>query len=63
MSDRVYFMLPEGTSVYTNAAGCPVIEVNGYTQTAVLNQCDGNGCRPYIIDSERRREYLEVVEL
>jgi hypothetical protein len=23
----------------------------------------GNGCRPYIIDSDRRRAYLEVVEL
>lgn len=62
-SDRVYLVLPEGASVYANAAGCPVIDFNGFTQADVINQYDGNGCRPYIIDSDRRRAYLEVVEL
>ena len=29
----------------------------------VINQYDGSGCRPYIIDNDRRRAYMEVVEL
>lgn len=62
-SDRVYLMLPEGASVYADDAGCPVIDYDGFKQSDVINQYDGNGCRPYIIDSDRRRAYLEVVEL
>lgn len=62
-SDRVYFVLPEGASVYADDAGCPVIDYDGFKQGDVINQYDGNGCRPYIIDSDRRRAYLEVVEL
>ncbi len=62
-SDRVYLMLPEGASVYADSVGCPVIDYDGFKQDDVINQYDGNGCRPYIIDSDRRRTYLEVVEL
>lgn len=62
-SDRVYLMLPEDASVYADDAGCPVIDYDGFKQGDVINQYDGNGCRPYIIDSDRRRAYLEVVEL
>lgn len=61
-SDRVYLMLPEGASVYADDAGCPVIDYDGFKQGDVINQYDGNGCRPYIIDNDRRRAYLEVVE-
>ena len=63
MSDRVYFVLPEGASVYADSVGCPVIDYDDFKQDDVINQYDGNGCRPYIIDSDRRRAYLEVVEL
>lgn len=63
MSDRVYFVLPEGASVYADSVGCPVIDYDDFKQDDVINQYDGNGCRPYIIDSDRRRTYLEVVEL
>lgn len=63
MSDRVYFVLPEGASVYADGVGCPVIDYDDFKQDDVINQYDGNGCRPYIIDSDRRRTYLEVVEL
>lgn len=56
-------MLPEGASVYADDAGCPVIDYDGFKQGDVINQYDDNGCRPYIIDSNRRRAYLEVVEL
>jgi hypothetical protein len=63
MSDRVYFVLPEGASVYADSVGCPVIDYDNFKQDDVINQYDGNGCRPYIIDSDRRRTYLEVVEL
>ena len=62
-SDRVYLMLPKGASVCSNAAGCPVIEYGDFKQLDVLNQYDAQGCRPYIIDNDRRRAYLEVVEL
>lgn len=62
-SDRVYMMLPEGASVYADDAGCPVIDYDGFKQADVINQYDGSGCRPYIIDNDRRRAYLEVVEL
>ena len=62
-SDRVYLMLPEGASVYADDAGCPVIDYDGFKQADVINQYDGSGCRPYIIDNDRRRAYLEVVEL
>lgn len=62
-SDRVYFVLPEGASVYADSVGCPVIDYDDFKQDDVINQYDGNGCRPYIIDSDRRRAYLEVVEL
>lgn len=55
--------IPEGASVYVDDAGCPVIDYDGFKQGDVINQYDGNGCRPYIIDSDRRRAYLEVVEL
>lgn len=63
MSDRVYFVLPEGASVYADSVGCPVIDYDDFKQDDIINQYDGNGCRPYIIDSDRRRAYLEVVEL
>ena len=62
-SDRVYFMLPEGASVFSNAAGLPVIEYDGFTQDDVLNQRDAQGCRAYIEGSEQQRAYLDVVEL
>ena len=62
-SDRVYFMLPEGASVYSNAAGFPVIDYDGFTQYDVLNQRDAQGCRPYIEGSDQQRAYLDVVEL
>lgn len=62
-SDRVYMMLPEGASVYADDAGCPVIDFDGFKQADVINQYDAQGCRPYIIDNDRRRAYLEVVEL
>lgn len=62
-SDRVYFMLPEGASVFSNAAGLPVIEYAGFTQDEVLNQRDAQGCRAYIEGSDQQRVYLEVVEL
>ncbi|WP_304106939.1 hypothetical protein [Phascolarctobacterium succinatutens] len=63
MSDRVYFVLPEGASVCSTAPGTLVIDYAGLYQFDVINQYDGNGCRPYIIDNDRRRTYLEVVEL
>lgn len=63
MSDRVYFVLPEGASVYADSVGCPVIDYDGFKQADVINQYDDIGCRPYIIDNDRRRAYLEVVEL
>lgn len=63
MSDRVYFVLPEGASVYADDVGCPVIDYDDFKQADVINQYDGSGCRPYIIDNDRRRAYLEVVEL
>lgn len=63
MSDRVYFMLPAGASVYADSVGCPVIDYDGFKQDDVINQYDAQGCRPYIIDSDRRRAYLEAVEL
>lgn len=62
-SDRVYMMLPEGASVYADDVGCPVIDYDDFKQADVINQYDGSGCRPYIIDNDRRRAYLEVVEL
>lgn len=62
-SDRVYMMLPEGASVYADDAGCPVIDYDGFKQADVINQYDAQGCRPYIIANDRRRAYLEVVEL
>lgn len=62
-SDRVYMMLPEGASVYADDAGCTVIDFDGFKQADVINQYDAQGCRPYIIDNDRRRAYLEVVEL
>lgn len=62
-SDRVYMMLPEGASVYADDAGCPVIDFDGFKQADVINQYDAQGCRPYIIGNDRRRAYLEVVEL
>ena len=62
-SDRVYFMLPKGASVYSNAAGFPVIDYDGFTQYDVLNQRDAQGCRPYIEGSDQQRAYLDVVEL
>lgn len=62
-SDRVYFMLPEGASVFSNAAGLPVIEYASFTQDEVLNQRDAQGCRPYIEGSDQQRAYLNVIEL
>lgn len=62
-SDRVYFNLPEGASVYSNAAGLPVIEYAGFTQDEILNQRDAQGCRAYIEGSDLQRAYLEIVEL
>lgn len=62
-SDRVYLMLPEGASVYADSVGCPVIDYDGFKQDDVINQYGAQGCRPYIIDNDRRRAYLEVVEL
>lgn len=58
----VYLMLPEGASVCSNAIGTPCIDYMGFYQFGVLNQYDAQGCRPYIIDNDRRRAYLEVVE-
>lgn len=62
-SDRVYFNLPEGASVYRNAAGLPVIDWDGFTQDEILNQRDAQGCRPYIEGFDQKRVYLEIVEL
>lgn len=62
-SDRVYFMLPEGASVFSNAAGLPVIDYDNFAQDDVLNQRDAQGCRPYVEGSDQQRAYLEVVEL
>ena len=62
-SDRVYFMLPEGASVFSNAAGLPVIDYDNFAQDDVLNQRDAQGCRPYIEGSDQQRAYLDVVEL
>lgn len=56
-------MLPEGASVYADDVGCSVIDYDGFKQGDVINQYDDNGGRPYIIDNDRRRAYLEVVEL
>lgn len=55
--------LPAGASVYADSVGCPVIDYDGFKQDGVINQYDAQGCRPYIIGSDRRRAYLEVVEL
>lgn len=62
-SDRVYFILPEGASVFSNAAGLPVIEYASFTQDEILNQRDAQGCRPYVEGFGQQRVYLEVVEL
>lgn len=62
-SDRVYFNLPEGASVYNNAAGLPVIDYDGFTQDEILNQRDAQGCRAYIEGPDQQRVYLEVTEL
>lgn len=61
-SDRVLFVLPEGAGVYANSLDLPVIDFDGFTQDDVLNQYDGQGCRPYIINGNNRRAYLEVLE-
>lgn len=53
----------EARGVYADDVGCPVIDYDGFKQADVINQYDGSGCRPYIIDNDRRRAYLEVVEL
>lgn len=49
--------------VAADEEGRPVIDYDGFKQADVINQYDGSGCRPYIIDNDRRRAYLEVVEL
>lgn len=53
-------MLPEGASVCSNAIGTPCIDYMGFYQFGVLNQYDAQGCRPYIIDNDRRRDTLYV---
>ena len=62
-SDRVYFNLPEGASVYNNAAGLPVIDYDGFTQDEILNQRDAQGCRAYVEGPDQQRVYLDVIEL
>lgn len=62
-SDRVYFVLPEGSEVYSNSLDLPIINWEGFAQDAILNQYDARGCRPYIIGHNTRRAYLKVIEL
>lgn len=62
-SDRVYFVLPDGAGVFSNAADLPVIDYGDFKQIEICNQRDAQGCRPYIIGKDQQRAYLEIVEL